>query len=316
MSAISLEKVSQEYTPYSIEPKKTEIGSPDPSKSQIITKDMDLFWEAYEKMPLSGRGAFFQSEYIEKGTVGVQAFIENRIRNGNHLAEVISEKPEVYSSLVKLRGQTVKDFESQIRASFHKLKELYPPAVFPDIFFVIGANNCGGMSDYETGLIIGAEVMLQDEYYEKIPFIVAHELIHFQQYDEPEDDSEEEISVLQCAIMEGGADFLGELISGGVTNTEALTKYSEVHEEEIWQEFLKDMRSQDPSKVESWFYGGEAFLEDAPNFLGYTVGYKICKAYYMQAEDKDEALRMILQFGNEEEILNKSNLYELSCFRV
>ncbi len=306
MSAIYLEKSYSTPNSNLLEPLKKVVGSSDPFASQIITKDINLFWEAYEKMPLQQRGEFFQLEYLEKGTPGLQAYIEDRIRDGNYLAEAIIKHPGVYSLLAKTRTQNLSNLSDQIYTFFSKLKELYPAAIFPDVYFVIGANNSGGTAKDGVGIIIGAEVMVQDKYYDKMVYVVAHELIHHQQVDPLSDDElEDHLSVLEYAIKEGGADFLGELISGGIVTTSAQVEFAKTHEREIWEAFLKDMHSRDWAKVESWFYGGEPLLEGAPHFLGYHVGYQICKKYYTQANDKDLAFKTILQTGCGEKILNE-----------
>ncbi|MEL7160783.1 MAG: hypothetical protein AAFN92_08495, partial [Bacteroidota bacterium] len=45
-----------------------------------------------------------------------------------------------------------------------------------------------------------------------------------------------------------------------------------------------------------WLYGGNAnkLFPDAPNDLGYWLGFQICSAYYAKAEDKKQAIYDIL----------------------
>src|SRR5262249_40841833 len=104
-----------------------------------------------------------------------------------------------------------------------RLHELYPAAVFPNVYFVIGRMSSAGTSS-ESGLLIGAEMfgrtldMPSSELTEwhrqvlknmdELPGVVAHELIHFEQK------IPEPVNLLGAAIQEGSADFLGELISG------------------------------------------------------------------------------------------------------
>jgi hypothetical protein len=111
------------------------------------------------------------------------------------------------------------------------LKELYPNAVFPPVYFVIGTLNSGGTSSND-GLIIGTEMYgltpetptneLDDwlktviKPVADVPHTVAHELIHFQQkYDVG--------NLLAASIKEGSADFIAQLISGKHINHQLIS---------------------------------------------------------------------------------------------
>jgi uncharacterized protein YjaZ len=60
---------------------------------------------------------------------------------------------------------------------------------------------------------------------------------------------------------------------------------------ELSDEFRKEMFGKDYSK---WLYNGFSSKE-RPADLGYFIGYRICEAFYDQAEDKEEALNTILK---------------------
>ncbi len=66
---------------------------------------------------------------------------------------------------------------AQIRKAYEELKRLYPEAVLPPAYFVIGAYNSGGTSS-DNGLIM--RVAMQTDI-DNLLYIVAHELIHFNQ---------------------------------------------------------------------------------------------------------------------------------------
>src|SRR5204862_56629 len=132
---------------------------------------------------------------------------------------------------------------------------LYPPAVFPDVYFVIGRFNSGGTSS-KHGLLIGAE-MYRDP--ARLPAIVSHELIHFQQhYASP--------TLLEHAFMEGTADFIGALIAGEQINPRA-SQYGLAHEHELWQEFQGHF---DDRNFLPWMYGRPT--DRRPNDLGSSIG--------------------------------------------
>jgi hypothetical protein len=67
--------------------------------------------------------------------------------------------------------------EKQCRSIFYALKYWYPEAHYPPVYLYIGAYNQGGTFS-EEGIFIGAE---KQNDINNIPYIVAHETIHYQQ---------------------------------------------------------------------------------------------------------------------------------------
>lgn len=261
--------------------------SPDPDAAKLVTRDIDLFWSVMDEATDENRAVLLQKEYVEGGSVGVHGFTPNRIISGEALAEMIEKRPDAYSPDARARMGRIKEQENQIRAAFHELKRLYPPAVFPDVYFVVGRLNSGGTSS-NAGLLIGAEMYASsDDDLAKLPHIVAHEWAHYNQ------SYSEDGSLLMAVIAEGGADFIGELASGDHIN-QAAHEFGLAHEAELWA--LLDAAKDEPFGTEAtqgWMYGG-APIEGGPNDLGYFMGYRICQAYYEQAEDKDAAIVEIL----------------------
>jgi uncharacterized protein YjaZ len=77
--------------------------------------------------------------------------------------------------------------------------------VDPDVHFVIGRFNSGGTVS-RAGSIIGAEMLPEPA---EVPWLVTHELIHFQQ---PRLANGR--TLLVQSIREGAADFIAELATG------------------------------------------------------------------------------------------------------
>ena len=283
----------------------------DPEAAQLITSDIDNFWVAYDRAAKSPNpGVAFQLQYFDKGSAGLLAFKRARI-DQCALAETVARYPGYYDSI---RASTLRipSMKEQIRASFRKLKELYEPAVFPDVYFLIGCRNSGGTTA-DAGLLIGAEMYGRtpdtperemDDWLkavtkpvELIPHIVAHELIHYQQKYSPA----AKLTLLAASITEGSADFVGELISGKHINTN-LHDYGNPREAELWAVFKAEM---DGSKTSNWLYQGEQ-AKGRPADLGYYVGYKICEAFYKNAADKKQAVKEILEIKDFKKFLADS----------
>ncbi|MEH0158470.1 DUF2268 domain-containing putative Zn-dependent protease [Limibacter armeniacum] len=267
----------------------------DPDAAQLVTSDIDNFWKAFNLLGGGYPRNPFGDKYLEIGSQGLKDFIPHRIQHADTLLQRVRDNKEKY---LGLRDNTyrIKETEKQIRSTFYAFKYWYPEAQFPPVYFVIGVFNSGGTAT-ENGLIIGAEMQSRIE---DVPYIVAHELIHFQQkYDN------ENPTLLEQAIKEGSADFLGELISGKHINQTAFA-YGEAHKEALEKEFQEKMNGMD---YNGWLYGGYE-KDDRPNDLGYWVGYQITKAYFDKQPDKHKAVKDILNISDYESFLKASKHFD------
>src|SRR5215813_6019768 len=288
----------------------------DPMAARIVTSDIDLFWQAYDLAKPENDLIVYRDRYLKVGSPGLKDFTSRRISSSCGLVDTIEKHPKYYAAL-RENSLKVASYKDSMRASFVKLKELYADAVFPDVYFLIGRmNSAGTLTD--AGLLIGVDmfgrskdVPLEEmndwhkavlKSIEEIPFVVAHELIHYQQKYPRHPDSQ--TTLLQQAINEGAADFIAELIAGHHGN-ENLRAYGSLHEKELWLEFRKEMRGTGAS---NWLYQGDK-AKDLPADLGYYVGYKICESYYRNASDKKQAIKDILQIADFETFL-KASKYE------
>lgn len=278
----------------------------DPLASEIVTADLDLFWLALDKAGPDVNPQVIDDLYLKPGSKGIKGFTKGRIKNAEYLSGVIKTHTKYYHS-IKSSTDSIAGMKDQIRRSLVKLKELYPTAVFPPVYFVIGALNSGGTSSRD-GLIIGADLYGRtattptDELnawllsvikpVKEVPHIVAHELIHFQQYYDGG-------SLLAASLKEGSADFIAELISGRHIN-QHVHDFANPIEKELWLEFKDRMNEKDYS---GWLYSA---ANGRPNDLGYWMGYKISKAYYDQAPDKKKAIDDILHIKDFNRFLDQS----------
>jgi Predicted Zn-dependent protease (DUF2268) len=285
----------------------------DPDKARFVTVDIARFWKAFDKAIAASpeeRTAIFQREYIDPGTAGLKDFSRTRA-SAKTLARMVETHQSFYKAIRPVtmgigrqRGETI--------AAFRKLKQLYPDAMFPDSYFVIGQLQSGGTTS-DNGLLMGAEmftrssatptaelsdwqrgaIMRQDE----IPALVAHESIHFQQRISSQG------SLLCSCLQEGSADFVGKLISGRlILRMREAHEWADARERELWEEFQKEMDGKDISR---WLYGSSG-KGGRPVDLGYWIGYKISEAYYKNAADKKQAIRDTLLIKDCKEYLKAS----------
>lgn len=264
----------------------------DPEVAELITSDIANFWRAYDQMTPENDLFVFKREYLDKGSVGLKDFSKARFTVCD-LVNAVENNSALYAS-VRQDTLKVEAMKGQMRASFRKLKELYPDALFPNVYFLIGANNSGGTTS-DHGLLIGTERFARR--IEEIPYTVAHELIHYQQK------YPEKLDLIGLAIKEGSADFIGELISGKSSNPD-LRAYGDAHERELWAQIQKDNEQGDWGV---WLYdANKAEARGIPKDMGYYIGYRIAEAYYRQAADKKQAIKDILEIKDMQQFLKKS----------
>lgn len=284
-----------------------------PEKAKLVVSDIDNFWRAYDlaqkETSRAKRIEIYQHEYFDKGSTGLKDFIELRIESAENLVANIDSMPKYYAS-VRESSLQISKMRPQILKSFKELKKIYPNAVFPDVYFLIGIANSGGTLS-ENGLYIGSEMygltsvtpkeelgkwlndVLKPIAY--IPGVVAHELIHYQQNFSPNN------TLLGQSLEEGTADFFGQMISHRNIN-EHIYEYGHSHEKALWNEFTSEMETENFNK---WLFNGDS-SNDRPADLGYFVGFKISEAYYKKAKNKKQAVADILNIKNAKEFLRQS----------
>ncbi len=260
----------------------------DPLKAEIVTEDFQRFWKAFDQREELGAEAF--RIYIREGTPGLKGFIDYRIINADSLYQMVLRRESDYENSRDILNN-LESYEKRIQAVYAAMKYWYPDAVFPPVYFVVGRFNSGGTVSRD-GLILGAEMQSD---LKGLPGLVAHELIHFQQKhtDDP--------TLLEQALHEGVADFIGELISGMLINNEAF-EYGERHRDRVVREFIL---LKDGSDISNWLYGNITRKDNRPNDLGYWVGYRIARAYFEKQTDKHQAIRELLDSSYTEHIVRE-----------
>ena len=295
----------------------------DPEKVKFVTSDIDNFWRAFDlavkETDKEKKIEIFQREYLDKGSIGLTDFLRLRIKSAKTLTETVEKLPRFFAS-IRPSTLRVKEMEKQMRQSFRKFKKIYPQAVFPDVFFVIGVTNTGGTAS-ENGLLIGAELYgatantPRDEFpdlykaflpeekdpdqlrlkvnklldvslkpVENITPVVAHESCHFNQKYPKLD------TLLAKSIQEGSCDLIAKLTARQPINPPQHV-YGNQHEAELWREFQTEMNN---ASTKNWMYNGLTAGTRPPD-LGYFMGYKISESYYKNSRDKRKAIKDILE---------------------
>lgn len=286
----------------------------DPLKARLITSDIPTYIHAFDlamkQTNDEEKKRIFKTEYLATGTSGLLDFYSMRKIGGVDLiVKSVNSLPRYYSSL-RTFPQRLSVLEKDIRKGFIRFKQLYPDAIYPDIYFVVGHIWSGGTVS-DRGLLVGAEVFNvspdtpMDEikenphYYHPLTEIsqtVAHELIHFQQRFSGKN------TLLEQVLVEGGADFIEDLSVPGLPIPKHRV-WGKAHEKLVWERFQKEMDGTDSS---NWIANNDRATPEWEAVQGYYIGYEIAKAYYEQAKDKRVAIRELIELKDVKKILQDS----------
>lgn len=291
----------------------------DPERAVLVTSDIEHFWKAYDAGGASGGSAPFQTEYLDRASPGLKDFIAARNVTATSLANMVRAFPryfaDIRASTLRLANDT--EVQGRIRAGYRKIKDMYTPAVFPPVTFLIGRFSTGGTTS-TSGMLIGLEFFAigpstpLDELQQfqrdnvrpldSLPVIVAHEHTHILQGRAGGIANKSNRTLLDQALMEGSADFVAFLVTGANINGRLQT-YALPREAALWTEFQAAMHGTDVSK---WLYNQGSATADRPGDLGYFIGYRIAESYYARAADKRLALRAIIEVSNSDLFVSQS----------
>jgi uncharacterized protein YjaZ len=270
---------------------------------EIRTSDVERFYALYDSTGGKPSAEQLQS-YIDGGTEGFRAFTNMRNTTGERIAQAIEKQPEIY---VKARqcAKVLPAVKSRLASALAQLKQIYPEAVLSPVTLGVGRGKPVGTAD-RNGVMIGQESLcavadfMNPDVEDRFVYVIAHEYAHVQQSQFREEDLEG--NVLINTLLEGGAEFIGELISGSVSYKH-LPPAVIGREKEFETAFLADLDK--PAMGSAWLYNHPG-TTDHPADLGYWIGYRITKAYYLNARDKRQALRDIIELRDPKAILDRS----------
>ncbi len=267
----------------------------------IRIDDVGRFYAVYDAAGSLPTAEQLQRDYLDVGSDGLHIFAKIRNITGANMAATLAKTPAIYSDAKRCAAvlPTVRD---RLSVAMLRLASLYPNAKFPPVTVAVGRGRpvaAGGPTD---GVMVGLEALCGVRYFDanvedRFVHVIAHEYIHVQQSESLTKD--EHPTVLEVSLIEGAAEFMGEMISGGVANPGVWTE-AKGNEREIEASFVSD---EDKTDLSSWLFNGTL---EKPGDMGYWVGYRIVKSYYQHAADKRRAIREILEMRDSKVFLANS----------
>lgn len=284
-------------------------------------QDVQCFWAAVDaserhRLPLEDA---LDSLYLSQAGPALAHLIAWTDLTAASLAEAYCTHAAYYHALrlqpERLQGYLgVDDFYQALRAEF-------PEAVPAQVSFVLGDFSC-------AGTVVPGHILLALEFFpppeawplalphlplprpERLPARLAHDLVHVQQVARHPDLGLADLSVLEVALLEGAAEYVGERLCGQVATPHAHS-FGQENGGEVWTAFREEAHSRD---LGGWFYGAAAGRE-WPADLGTFAGYELCRAYHEQhAQEARVVEDLIYAFERPERFLLA--LEEASSLRV
>jgi len=276
-------------------------------KANVITIDITNFWNAYDKISTT-KDSLQQYDYINelfinKGTPGLKAMMQVRNYTAKQYVDAINRYPLYWNSI---RANTYKAnyFAKDIAININKLKKFYPQLKPAEIYFTIGVLRSGGT--IQNGkVLIGSEISMADAHtvtnefpdnyknlgnffktnpIKSVVFTNVHEYVHTQQK------STESNTLLGQSIMEGVAEFMAVKSTGQPSPTFATFKDA-INNNRLKQVFSQQLFN---TGYGYWLYNNQTNEFNARD-LGYYVGYLICEKYYNQANNKQQAIKQMIE---------------------
>jgi len=288
--------------------------TPEIKAQNVVTSDIDRFWEAYGKITATKDSTlqhkYLEDLYLSKGTEGLNAIRQARNYTAQDYINAINNYPLFWAS-IKPNTLKAKKSAKELEAAIGKLHKIYPSLQPAKIYFTIGALRTNGTFSNNL-VLIGSEIAMADkntitsefpeniqkgrrDYFDSNPIdhlilLNVHEYVHTQQKPVTH-------SLLSYVLNEGVAEFVS-VKAMGVASAVPAINYGKHNAEKIRARFEQEMFYL--NNQHKWLWS------DAPNDfgtrdLGYYVGYQICENVYNQAKDKKAAIKKMIELDYNDE---------------
>lgn len=294
--------------------------------NNIITSDIDNFWNAYDNVNTTKDSIqqikLLKTLFLDKASEGQKKMIQARNYSEKEYLNTINNFPKFWTSIREntLKAKTI---DKELSIGIDKLKSIYPQVKPAKIYFTIGALRSSGTT-MDSLVLIGTELAFANKqtpteefpeylshlrsYFDSEPnknivFLNIHEYIHTQQKTTIGN------NLLAQTVLEGVAEFLAEKALNTKSPNPQI-QFGKENDAKIKSKFELEMFS---PNVYNWIWNS-ANNEFGMRDLAYYVGYKICEEYYNTSENKQKAIEQMIQldYNNENELIEfveKSNYF-------
>lgn len=296
----------------------------------VVVSDIDHFWEAYDSIsttPDSLQQARYLKElFLDRGSPGLEGIMQARSYTTQEYLNAIRSYPKFWNSVRENTGKAG-ELSRELDAGIEKLRKLYPPLKPAKIYFTIGALRTNGTT-LDSLVLIGSELAMADKntvssefpepyatgrrrFFDSNPIedlilLNVHEYVHTQQKPIVH-------NLLSQCLYEGVAEFVS-VTAMGVPSAAPAIAFGKENEERVRKKFEEDMFKM--NNTYDWLWSDRKNEFDMRD-LGYYIGYEICERFYQKAEDKQQAIKTMIEldYENEEQIeafVNGSGFFSAS----
>ncbi|MEM7571890.1 MAG: hypothetical protein AAF433_03270 [Bacteroidota bacterium] len=300
-----------------------------PLELELITTDIDHFWEAYDQIIATEDSTeqykLLKELFLDKASIGQLAMIERRNYTPEWYLATIQEYPRFWSS-IRENTLEAREYAVEIERGIRQLREWYPELRPAGIYFTVGCLRSNGTTQ-EQLVLIGSELAMADattDLSEMPPavqnnlgpfvsanpindlvFLNVHEYVHTQQRYHGND-------LLSQCVYEGIAEFVPTVAMGVSSPTPAI-HFGPEHDDRIRTVFSRQLST---SYYMDWLYNNfnnEFEMRD----LGYYVGYAIAERNFQRATEKKQVIKEMIELDYRDpevvaEFVDRSGYFEYS----
>ena len=282
----------------------------------VTTEDIPNFWKAYDQIVKTKDSLkqieIIQTQYIDKGTEGLKGMMQARRYTPSEYIFAINHYHLFWNS-VRQNTFNANAYAKEIEKGIAGLKKIYSYLKPAKIYFTIGALRSNGTT-IKDKVLIGSELAMADrkvvtnEIEKKFPnlppyfktnpvndltFLNVHEYIHTQQK------TTIGITLLAQTVLEGVAEFIATIALHTNSPNQQIS-FGKLNDERIKKAYVKEIFS---TNFDNWLWNSpenEFKMRD----LAYYVGYAICEKYYQLSDDKNLAIKTMIEldYNNEVEL--------------
>lgn len=277
------------------------------NENYFVTKDIANFWVAFDSVNLT-TDSIQQVEilnrlFIDKASEGQRAMFSARSYQVEEYLNAIKSYPKFWASI---RPNTLKadDLAEEINKGVNEFKNIYPEMTNAKVYFTVGVFRSPGTT-LDSMVLIGSEFALGDtniitnefpaymqyavDYYQtnpikEIAFLNVHEFVHTQQK------TAYEGNLLTQSLREGAAEFIAEKATNKTSTSPAIS-FGKANDEKLKEKFVQEMFG---FNYANWLWSSRK-NEFNVRDLGYYMGYAIANKHYSAADDKNLAIKELIE---------------------
>jgi hypothetical protein len=260
---------------------------------RVVLDDVRNFVDAYERLETSpDTVAALQTHYLDRGTPGLQAFMEKFPFTAEELAQAVRANAADYGGLSQ-RLAWLQSMRESIAQAGDSLARLGTGASPLPVYLVVGAHN-DVASGSKAGALVTVEVGAARAEKSNLLPLAMHELTHVYQFSTIGMERYQTIyndrkTLLALTLREGIADFLAKLVTGRTTQERAHAFLTE-NRSRMWEAFVADMCGEETG---DWMWRRPSD-PNQPSYVAYALGAEIAESYYDREPDKRRAIAAMI----------------------